>query len=162
ASAGFTATVDTLHNQLTQQVRPMLLVLLATAGLVLLIACANVANLAFARMVRREQELAVRTALGANRLALFRQLLTESTLLSLAGGGLGLIFASACVDLLIAFVGRFTTRAAEVKIDVPVLFFTLTVSLLTGLIFGSIPALSSRLNLATALKEGSNASTEKS
>jgi putative ABC transport system permease protein len=162
ATAGFTATVDTLHNQLTQQVRPMLLVLLATAGLVLLIACANVANLALARMVRREQELAVRTALGANRLALFRQLLTESTLLSLAGGALGLIFASACVNLLIAFVGRFTTRAAEVQIDFAVLFFTLIVSLLTGLVFGSIPALSSRLNLSMALKEGSKASTEKS
>jgi putative ABC transport system permease protein len=162
ANTGFTATVDTLHNQLTQQVRPMLLVLLATAGLVLLIACANVANLALARMVRREQELAVRTALGANRFVLFRQLLTESTLLSLAGGALGLIFASACVDLLVAFVTRFTTRAAEVKIDVAVLLFTLIVSLLTGLVFGCIPALSSRLSLVTALKEGSNASTEKS
>jgi predicted permease len=158
---GFAASMDGLQNQLTHQVRPMLLVLLATAGLVLLIACANVANLALARIMRREQELAVRAALGANRARLVRQLLTESTLLSLGGGALGLLLASGCLELLVRFVGRFTTRAAEVRISMEVLLFTLGVSILTGLIFGSIPAFSRRMNLVNALKEGSASATEK-
>ena len=161
APRGFTASMDGLQNQLTHQVRPMLLVLLATAGLVLLIACANVANLALARIMRREQEMAVRAALGANRSRLIRQLLTESTLLSVTGGALGLLMASACLELLVRFVGRFTTRAAEVRISAEVLLFTLGVSVLTGLIFGSIPALSQRLNLVNSLKEGSANATVK-
>lgn len=158
--AGFTASMDGLQNQLTEKVRPMLLVLLVTAGLVLLIACANVANLALARMMRREQEMAVRTALGANRARLVRQLLTESLLLSLAGGALGLLLASECVQLLATFVAHFTTRAAEVSIDPQVLFFTLGISLLTGLVFGLIPAFSQRTSLVNSLKE-SGASTAK-
>jgi putative ABC transport system permease protein len=160
-SRGLSAAMDGLQNQLTKQVRPMLLVLLATAGLVLLIACANVANLALARIMRREQEMAVRAALGANRGRLIRQLLTESTLLSLAGGALGLLLASGSLELLVRFVGRFTTRAAEVHISTEVLLFTLGVSVLTGLIFGSIPAVSQRLNLVTSLKEGSANATVK-
>jgi putative ABC transport system permease protein len=161
AARGLAAAMDGLQNQLTKQVRPMLLVLLATAGLVLLIACANVANLALARIMQREQEMAVRAALGANRGRLIRQLLTESTLLSVAGGALGLLLASGCLELLVRFVGRFTTRAGEVRISLEVLLFTLGVSILTGLIFGSIPAISQRLNLVTSLKEGSANATVK-
>jgi putative ABC transport system permease protein len=156
------ASADGLQNQLTHQVRPMLLVLLATAGLVLLIACANVANLALARIMRREQEIAVRAALGASRGRLVRQLLTESTLLSLIGGALGLLLASGCVELLVRFIGRFTTRASEVSISNQVLLFTLGVSVVTGLVFGSIPALSQRLNLVNSLKEGGTSSTARS
>ncbi|HZS27520.1 MAG TPA: ABC transporter permease, partial [Candidatus Angelobacter sp.] len=162
AARGFSARMDGLQDQLTHQVRPMLLVLLGTAGLVLLIACANVANLALARIMRREQEMAVRAALGAARGRLVRQLLTESTMLSLAGGALGLLLASGCVNLLVRFVGRFTTRGAEVSMSWEVLLFTLGISMLTGLIFGSIPAFSQRLNLVDSLKEGTTASTLKS
>jgi predicted permease len=162
ATRGLRASMDGLQNQLTRKVRPMLLVLLGTAGLVLLIACANVANLALARIMRREQEMAVRAALGASRSRLVRQLLTESTLLSLAGGALGLLLASGCLELLVRFVGRFTTRAAEVRISPEVLLFTLGISVLTGLIFGSVPALSQRLNLVNSLKEGSANATVKS
>jgi putative ABC transport system permease protein len=161
AARGFAASMDSLRSELTQQVRPMLLVLLGTAGLVLLIACANVANLALARMMRREQELALRAALGASRGRLVRQLLTESTLLSLAGGGVGLLLASGSLNLLVTFVARFTTRADEVSISTPVLLFTLGVSVLTGLIFGCVPAFSQRLNLVDSLKEGSSAATLK-
>lgn len=161
-SRGLHASMDGLQNQLTHQVRPMLLVLLATAGLVLLIACANVANLALARIMRREQEMAVRAALGASRGRMIRQLLTESTLLSLAGGALGLLLASACVEMLVKFIGHFTTRAAEVSISTEVLLFTLGVSILTGLAFGCVPAFSQRLNLVNSLKEGGISSTVKS
>ena len=160
AARGFTAGLDQLQQQLTQQVRPMLWILLATAGLVLLIACANVANLALARTMRREQELAVRAAMGANRGRLVRQLLTESTLLSLAGGALGLVLASTCLDLLVKFVSRFTTRGAEVSISAPDLIFTLAVSSLTGLAFGSVPAFLQRLDLIHSLKEGSSSSVK--
>ena len=162
AELGFGATLDSLHKKLTEDVRPLLLVLLGTAGLVLLIACANVANLALARMMRREQELAVRAAMGASRGRLVRQLLTESTLLSLGGGALGLWLASGSVGLLITFAARFTTRAAEVTISIPVLLFTLLISVVTGLAFGSIPAFSQRLDLVNSLKENSNAATERS
>lgn len=160
AARGFMATADSLKAKLTQDVRPLLLVLLGTAGLVLLIACANVANLALARIMRREQELAVRAAMGASKGRLVRQLLTESTLLSLAGGALGLWLASGTLSLLITFVQRFTTRAAEVTISIPVLLFTLAVSVITGLAFGSVPAFSQKLNLVNSLKEGSNTATE--
>ena len=158
---GSTLSVSSLHARLTEDVRPALLILLGTAGLVLLIACANVANLALARMMRREQELAVRAALGASRGRLIRQLLTESTLLSLGGGLVGLFLASQCLALLISFAGRFTTRAAEVSISMPVLLFTLGLSVVTGIVFGAAPAFSQRISLVTALKDGSNSATSK-
>lgn len=156
---GATVSMESLRARLTQDVRPLLLILLGTAGLVLLIACANVANLALARMMRREQELAVRAALGASRGRLVRQLLTESTLLSLGGGVLGLLLAAQCLTLLVTFVSRFTTRAGEVSISMPVLLFTLGLSVVTGLIFGAAPAFSQRSSLVNSLKEGSNSAT---
>jgi putative ABC transport system permease protein len=153
--SGFTATTLPVRDALTRGARPMLLILLATTGLVLLIACANVANLTLARLLRRDRELAVRTALGAGRAQLVRQLLTESLLLSFAGGVLGLVFATSTLSMLTSFVGRFTARTGEIAIDPWVLGFTLIVSIVTGMAFGTLPALGSRVDLVNAMKQGS-------
>jgi putative ABC transport system permease protein len=153
-ASGFTATALDVRGELTRQAKPMLLILMGTTGLVLLIACANVANLTLARVLRRDRELALRAAVGAGRGRLIRQLLTESTILSLAGGVLGLVFASSTIDMLTLFVARFTQRSGEIDLDPRVLAFTLGVSMTTGLAFGTIPALLSRVDLVKALKQG--------
>jgi putative ABC transport system permease protein len=156
ASSGFQATALELRRALTDGARELLLILLGMTALVLLIACANVASLTLARMLGRDRELALRSALGAGRGRLVRQLLTESTLLAVAGGVVGVLFALGTVDMLTRFVGRFTARTGEVSIDMPVLLFTLLVSILTGIVFGTLPALGTRVNLVNALKQGSN------
>ncbi len=159
-SSGFTATALDVRGELTRQARPMLLILMGTTGLVLLIACANVANLTLARVLRRDRELALRAAVGAGRGRLIRQLLTESTILSTAGGILGLVFASSTIEMLTLFVARFTQRTGEIDLDPRVLAFTLGVSMLTGLIFGTIPALASRVDLVKSLKQGGKGSAD--
>ncbi|HKP10825.1 MAG TPA: ABC transporter permease, partial [Blastocatellia bacterium] len=152
---GYVATLAPLQEELTRQAKPTFLILLGTAGLVLLIACANVANLTLARLMQREREMAIRAAMGAGRGRLVRQMLTESTMLALAGGTLGLAVAAWGLQLLVTFAARFTPRAHEIRIDGFVLLFTLAVSLGTGLIFGLMPALGSDKNLSGALKENS-------
>ena len=159
ANRGYAASVIPLQEELTRRAKPTFLILLGTAGLVLLIACANVANLTLARLMRREREMAIRAALGAGRGRLIRQLLTESVLLSFAGGVLGLVLAAGGLQLLVSFAARFTTRASEIRIDGFVLLFTLLVSVATGLIFGLMPAFSSDKNLTGALKEGGGRSS---
>jgi putative ABC transport system permease protein len=160
---GYAAQVDRLYTVLTQEARPTFLLLLGTTALVLLIVCANVANLNLARVLQRQSEVAVRTALGASGARLVTQMLTESILLSLAGGALGLLLAWFSLPLLTSFAGRFTTRTAEIQIDSSVLIFTLLVSAITGVLFGVIPALSSALDarksLVTALKEAGDRSS---
>jgi len=148
-----------LKSELTRDAKPTMLFLLAAAGFVLLIACANVANLNLARMVRRERELGVRTAMGASRVRLFRQLLTESSLLALLGGALGLLLATGGLQLLSAYVARFTPRAREVHIDLTVLLFTLGIALFVSVLTGTAPAVARRENLVITLKEGSTQST---
>ncbi len=154
AEMELTAGVAELKNELTQNARPVLLMLLATARLVLLIACANVANLSLARVMRRQQEVAVRAAIGASRGRLMRQLLTESTVLALIGGVVGLLFAYVGLDMLIEFAGRYTPRAASVTIDGWVLTFTLAISFATGIAFGTFPALPGTRDLSGAIKDG--------
>src|SRR5271167_3112140 len=154
-NVGFTSAVSPLQEELTHGARPTLLLLLGAAAFVLLIACANVANLTLARMARRERELAVRSALGAGRSRILRQLLTESFLLAIVGGILGLILAYGSLELLTDFVGRLTPRAREIHIDSGVLLFTLAAALGTSIIFGTLSAIFSRANLASRLKEGS-------
>ncbi|HTM31730.1 MAG TPA: ABC transporter permease [Vicinamibacterales bacterium] len=158
ASSGFQATAIDVRTALTQGARDLLLILLGITSLVLLIACANVANLTLARMLGRDRELALRTALGAGRGRLIRQLLTESTLLAVVGGFVGVAFAWGTVGMLTRFVARFTQRTGEVALDPVVLFFTLGVSVVTGVLFGTLPALATRVNLTSALKQGSSQS----
>jgi putative ABC transport system permease protein len=149
-----------LQDQMVGNIRSSLLIFLGAVSFVLLIACANVANLLLARAATRQKEMAMRGALGASRLRIVRQLLTESLLLALAGGVLGLWLASGILDLLVAFAPQDIPRPTAIRIDSWVLGFTLLLSILTGIIFGLTPALQiSQLDLNTAFKEGGTRGT---
>ncbi len=142
--------VERAGELMVRGARPTFLILLATVALVLVIACANVANLALARLLDRGREIALRAALGAGRRRLLRQLLTESLILASAGGLVGLLFAFATQGGIVRFASRFTPRASDIHLDASVLAFTLAISLLAGVVFGTLPGLPSAEQLARA------------
>ena len=152
---GLSAGIVPLKEALVGDVSGMLLILLGSVGVVLLIACANVASLLLARSAAREREFAIRSALGAQRFRLIGQMVTESVLLALAGGGLGLLLAKWGVRPLLAAVPGEVPRAVNVGLNPTVLLFTLSVSVAVGIVFGLIPALkSSAVHPQAALKAG--------
>ena len=152
---GWGATVVSLRDQLVGDVRPALMVLLGAVGFVLLIACANVANLVLVKTLARQKEIAIRTALGASSVRVARQILSETLLLALTGGLLGLVFAHFGVKLIVAFLAQSLPRTTDITVDGWVLAFTLAVSVFTGVIAGLLPAMrASKANLNDSLKQG--------
>jgi predicted permease len=139
AAAAFSATAIPVQQELTHGARPTFLTLLGAAGLVLLLACANLANLALSRQMRRSREMAIRMATGASRSNLFRQLLTESMMVALGGGVLGVALAAVGSKLLIAYAARMTPLAGGIHLDAWVLLYGLGISVLAGILFGAIP-----------------------
>src|SRR6202521_5250242 len=152
---GWGATILPLREQLVGDVRPALLVLLGAVAFVLLIACANVANLVLAKTLARRKEIAIRTALGATRLAVVRQVLSETVLLSVTGGALGLFLASFGITLIVKVLGDRIPHFMEITLDTQVLAFTLLLSVVAGILAGLIPSLRfTRTDVNEALKQG--------
>ena len=160
---GWGATAIPLRDDLVGDVRSALLILLGAVAFVLLIACANVANLVLAKTLSRRKEIAIRSALGASRRRLLQQVLAETVLLAIAGGTLGLIFAHYGTMFIVKFVGQQLPRSGSIGLDTWVLTFTLGISLLTGLAAGLLPALRlTRADASEALKQGIGRTTSDS
>jgi predicted permease len=158
-SRGFDTLVTPWKDELTARARPTLIILLVTTVFVLVIACANVANLTLTRLVQREREMAIRAALGARGTLLRRQLLAENLVLSIVGGVLGLGLAVAGLDLLTKYAGRFTNRTGEIALDGWVLTFTLVVSIVLALVFAWTPRLGFLNDPVRAMASGGGRST---
>lgn len=161
ANTDYVFTAASMHEEVVKDVRPALVMLFGAVAVVLLIGCANVANLLLARATSRHKEISIRAALGASRTRITAQLLVESIVLSVLAGAIGLLLASWGIDALLAFAPDDIPRLETVSLDGRVLLFTTLLSLLTGIAFGLAPAISaSRPNLTDGLKEGTRGTTE--
>src|SRR6185369_6300979 len=158
-SRGFDVVVTPWKDELTTKARPTLIILLVTTVFVLVIACANVANLTLTRLVQREREMGIRAALGAPAGMLRRQLLAENLVLSVLGGALGLALAVSGLNLLIAYTSRFTSRTGEIGLDARVLVFTLLVSTLMAMLFAWAPRLTFMNDPVRAMSQGGGRNT---
>lgn len=160
SNEGFGVSLNTLRDATIGDVRPALLALLGGVGFVLLIACANVANLLLTRALQRKNDLAIRLALGASRRRVTQQLLGESVILSLSGGALGIAFAVASIDFLAKLVSQTLPHAQNIRVNVPVMAFTLAVAVLTGVLAGLAPVWQSfKTDVISGLKESSRGTT---
>ena len=161
SNTGWNLRLEGLRDRLIGSSKTSLFILFGAVGFVLLIACANVANLLLVRAAGRQKEVALRTALGASRFRIIRQLMTESLLLAIIGGTIGALIAAWGIDLLVLLSGDTIPPTAKVRIDGTVMAFTLVTSVVTGVLFGVFPALrTSRLNLSDTLKEGGRSAGE--
>jgi putative ABC transport system permease protein len=156
SNTGWNLRLVSLREQLIGSTRTTVYILFGAVAFVLLIACANVANLLLVRAAARQREIALRTALGASRLRIMRQMITESLLLAICGGALGTLLAMWGVSLLVKLSENSIPPTVQVKIDATVLGFTLLISVVTGVLFGLAPAFrTAKVNLIDSLKEGS-------
>lgn len=158
-TTGSRVVITTLRDELTKRARLTLFLLMGTAAFVLVIACANVANLTLTRSIRRERELAVRAVLGAGRIGLRRLIVMENVLLSLAGASLGLVIAIAGSDLLISYAARFTARATQIQLDGSVLLFALVVAGVAAVLIGFVPRIPADRFLGSAIGRASARTT---
>lgn len=160
-NAGYSINIVPIREQVVGTIKPALVIFFGAVGFVLLIACVNIANLLLARSTSRQKEFAIRMAVGSSRYRLIQQLLVESMLLAFTGGIAGVLLAYGGVRFIVASMGESLPRSGEIKVDLPVLGFTLLVSALTGIVFGFVPALqASKADFNESLKESSRSSTD--